>query len=222
MTMQAALGNFLASLAAPVAPVVDEKPAKRSKPVTVKAVEIVKAEVSFPSAPVLVEPSKPADDKVDAAGFLTMLRNAGKRPNANGILVTVAAEVKGDQIKAMTAYKGFSSGKPFGSQLDEAIRIAKSESRKPEDKAPVAPSAAVSVTAYVAGLPRSETQKKIDDLKGRINLYGDAMNEHISKARNVNLPRDVRKHAAISAAFEKARLNETYATLSKILSEVSK
>lgn len=93
-------------------------------------------------APVAAPAPVPVPTLESARTFLAALRNAGKRPNAIGVMVN-AVDPRADEAAAVAAFAGYSNGKPHGLQRDQAVmtaqRMVKAAEGKIDTRAKVAP-----------------------------------------------------------------------------------
>ncbi len=129
-----------------------------------------------------------------AAQFLTVLHQAGKKdPN----------QENWDIKKAIHGFCGYHLNQPQGTQLDNAVRVAKT---KINGVIAEKPKPSITVAGYVAGLP-DQTKKQVDDLLGRLNLAYDTKKEYLAKAGDKSLPIEVRKSWAAQAGLEQSRVD---------------
>lgn len=127
------------------------------------------------------------------AQFLTALHQAGKAdPN----------QENWDIKKAIHGFCGYTLSEPQGTQLDNAVRSAKTKINGViADK----PKPAITVAGYVAGIP-NETQKRVDDLRARIDAEVETYQLKRELCQDRSLSIEVRKAHACEAGLANARI----------------
>lgn len=147
-------------------------------------------------------------EPLDAAGFMLAMRNAGKRPNKHGVLMTDQSLVRGDMIQAIAAYVGYDPMVSFGAQEQAARAKANRELSGRPIQGPTREeqrNASRSWAGYVHGMPDA-TQKRLADLKAREQESVDTFIQHVKDARNHSRPLFERKVSIGMARIERERL----------------
>ncbi len=150
-----------------VARKVDGNPDERSKGFAkVKAPKVAAPVALAPAAP------PPVPTKDTAIAFLVAVRDAGKRPNADGVMVRETKLVRDDEAKALATFVGYSKAMPHGTQLETARRKATALTKDgwAEDK-PIR--TAPTVGGYVAGAP-DPSARLLQDLRAKQRAIIDA------------------------------------------------
>lgn len=164
----------------------------RKNPITVEAtpeVSVDQPKASNPLAGIEVGSLTPQT-------FLTVLHQAGGKGGAG------TTQENWDIKKAIHGFCGYHLNEPQGTQLDNAVRTAKT---KINGIIAEKPRPSLTVAGYVAGCP-DETKKRVNDLTGRLNLAIDAKKEILEKVKDKNLPIEVRKSLAAQAGLEQSRV----------------
>lgn len=122
--------------------------------------------------------------------FLSALRVAGKRPNANGVNVSAGDIVRREDEKAaISSFVGYSSA-PHGVQLEQARQRAMAEVNRAKGVTPIATTRIpATVAGYVAGIPDAEKRRR-GDLESRLRLAVDmatALRVCVTAARLANI-----------------------------------
>lgn len=103
---------------------------------------------------------------IDAPAFTAAILAAGKTEAGN----TDPLKKKTDEIKALDAYVGYKYGEPHGSQLDNAMRKARTAINGTVVEAP---KLAKDIAGFVAGLP-DNGKRETNNLAGRLQASVEA------------------------------------------------
>jgi hypothetical protein len=158
----------------------------------------------------------PAKGSIDAAGFMMLLREAGKIRKANdaGVMLTVTDSKKeiADQVQAIAGFVGYDFSSAHGMQLDMARQAAMRVLRPVKVESKVA----ATVSGFVAGMPNG-TAKIVGDLQGRIRMATDTMLDQEKLAGNfAEDSAEYATHMAL-ATVERERIAHMRSDLGKIL-----
>ncbi len=172
--------------------------------VRVQGVQSVKAEVK--PGPVTAPLSLAGT--LDAKGFILAMRNAGKRPNAAGVMTRDQSKVREDEIQAIAAYVGYDIGGNFGSQEQAARAKANRELSKVPIQGPTREeqrNASKSWAGYVHGMPDNQ-QRRLANLQARETEAVETFIQHVKDSRNHSRPMFERKVSIGMARIERERL----------------
>ncbi len=141
-----------------------------------------------PKAANPLEGIKPGD--LTAEQFLAALQTAGKRDGK-----PTPDTYHWDQVKAIHGFCGFSHKEPFGIQLDNSVRRAKTVVNGVVfDK----PKPSLSVKGYISGIPNNLEKTRLD-LQGRYEAALDAKNEALSLAEKASSESERNRYLSIAA-----------------------
>lgn len=150
----------------------------------------------------------PEKGTLDAAGFMTAIKSAGKRLNDQGVPYTDQSEVRNDTIKAISAYVGYDTRGSFGAQDVAARQLASRQLGKVIAKGPARAeqkSVERSLAGFVAGLPDTTT-RTLADLQGREAASAEAMIQHEKNAEDPTRSELQRMQDKALAAVEAERI----------------
>lgn len=152
---------------------------------------------------------------LDATAFTLAMRNAGKRPNAKGVMITDPSKVKEDEVKAIGDFIGYDVRLPHGENLFRANMAAK---RSSSDNAGPTRSevrrAQASITGFVAGMP-DWRQRQIQDLKAREKLVVTSIEGHFQQEQKAKTQEERHLHAA-QILLDQACLEDIRAQLDRL------
>lgn len=169
-----------------------------------------------PAPPQVLPDNMPAIGSLDGKGYIMAVRNAGK--NAAG-LFDKSLE-RADIMRAIHGYIGYSPTEDFGAQEYRARSKAMLELRPVKSEAYSRTKVAPTIKGFVHG-SNNPTEKKIADLKARIQIASESQAENLSKAHNESFQIADRELALTLADVEEERIENMREELKRIESPAS-
>lgn len=152
---------------------------------------------------------------LDATAFVLAMRNAGKRPNDKGVMISDPSKVKGDEVQAIGDFIGYDVRLPHGENLFRANMAAK---RSPSDNAGPSRSevrrAQASIVGFVAGVP-DNAARHLQNLQARERLAVEAIIGFQKEATSAKTAEE-RAMAEAKLALEQGRLSSIREDLDRL------